>query len=257
MRQALDRLAHRAWSNRKGTTEPALAPNSRPDTALSKGMPGTALDSQGMARLALNRTISSLVPSPRGPQAFLDPPSPAVIPLSNGRHAALASNIANRHTSNPNSRDIVAHNASAGEYAYGNAAGRRNSATSRDTSLTLRTSRSDASALAASTNRAGLAGASNDLVLKREETALMPSSTARESEIGSALQLPRAEHQLRQKVQRHLDCPVLVSAGGCLLCSACVRMCVCLVSHAACLSESVLVSVSVCDYYAIHHMPSA
>ena len=52
MRQALDRLAQRAWSNRKGLPEPAL-----------------------------DRSISSPMLSPRmHPQALLDPQSPAVIP---------------------------------------------------------------------------------------------------------------------------------------------------------------------------------
>ena len=91
MRQALDRLAQRAWTNRKGLPEPAL-----------------------------DRNTSNPMLSPRtNPQAFLDPPSPAVIPSSGNRQSA-AHNASNRN------------NATALNRRDGATGHRRDSATSRD-----------------------------------------------------------------------------------------------------------------------------
>lgn len=91
MRQALDRLAQRAWTNRKGLPEPAL-----------------------------DRNTSSPMLSPRtNPQAFLDPPSPAVIPSAANRHGA------SNHGSNRN-------NGMALNRRDGATGHRRDSATSRD-----------------------------------------------------------------------------------------------------------------------------
>lgn len=60
MRQALDRLAQRAWTNRKGLPEPAL-----------------------------DRNTSSPMLTPRtNPQDFLDPPSSVVIPSAANRQSA-------------------------------------------------------------------------------------------------------------------------------------------------------------------------
>ena len=92
MRQALDRLANRAWSNRKGLPEPAL-----------------------------DRSTSSPMLSPRArSQAFLDPPSPAVIPSAANRHNASAVHNGNRNNGMASNRQGA---------ATGN---RRDSATSRD-----------------------------------------------------------------------------------------------------------------------------
>ena len=88
MRQALDRLANRAWSNRKGLLEPAL-------------------DSP------------TLSPRARS-QAFLDPPSPAVIPSTASRHNASAVHNSSRNNAMASNRQGA---------ATGN---RRDSATSRD-----------------------------------------------------------------------------------------------------------------------------
>ena len=92
MRQALDRLANRAWSNRKGLPEPAL-----------------------------DRSTSSPMLSPRArSQAFLDPPSPAVIPSAANRHHASAVQNSNRNNATASNRQGA---------MTGN---RRDSATSRD-----------------------------------------------------------------------------------------------------------------------------
>ena len=92
MRQALDRLAQRAWSNRKGLPEPAL-----------------------------DRSTSSPMAPPRiSPQVFQDPPSPAVIPSAANRTHATALHGANRHHVWGSGRNSG---------AVGN---RRDSATSRD-----------------------------------------------------------------------------------------------------------------------------
>ena len=97
MRQALDRLAQRAWTNRKGLPEPG----------------------------PLDRSTSSPMLSPRtNPQAFLDPPSPAVIPSTANRQAAPA-----LHGNRNNVLSSHRHG--------GAAANRRDSATSRDMTGTM------------------------------------------------------------------------------------------------------------------------
>ena len=195
MRQALDRLAQRAWSNRKGTPDP---------------------------NPVLNRTISSLTPDPSSAQALQDPPSPVAIPAST-RHVALASGISNRNNSFSHSRhpDSSANAAGytnrdglSGESAQGysnrngrvsagHAVGSRNSATSRDARLPLRSVVSDASALLGKTRLplAGASQASTALVVRSEDMALIPSSSNAGSARGQIQDVPRAEHQLNQKVR--------------------------------------------------------
>ena len=195
MRQALDRLAQRAWSNRKGTLDP---------------------------NPVLNRTISDLTPHPGSAQALQDPPSPAAIPATT-RHAALASGIGNRNNSLSHSRhadssanaagytnqdglsgDIVqGYSNRNGRVSAGHAVGSRNSATSRDTRLPLRSVASDASALLGKTRLAlaGTSQASTALALRSEDMALIPSSSNTGSARGEIQDVPRAEHQLRQKVR--------------------------------------------------------
>ena len=203
MRQALDRLAQRAWSNRKGT----------PDTSS-----------------LLTRTISSPAPSPRPSQAFLDPPSPAALPSTSSRRAALAPS---RNNSNTNRADSTngAHQGSANPagyisrndvnserpdgyrqgharlgnsgYAGGSAVGRRNSATSRDTSLPLRSVASEAVALLSGSSRLPLAGtsqASSALALRSTDTAVVPSGSTGQTAAGDVQDVSRADYQLRQKV---------------------------------------------------------
>ncbi|KAL0047798.1 hypothetical protein WJX82_000192 [Trebouxia sp. C0006] len=149
MRQALDRLAQRAWSNRKGTPDP---------------------------NPALNRTISSLTPDLGPTQALQDPPSPAAIPATT-RHAALASGISNRNNSLSHSRHAE---------SSANAAG-----------YTNRDGLSGESAHGHS-NRNGRA--STALVVRSEDTALIPSSSNAGSVRWQIQDVPRAEHQLKQKV---------------------------------------------------------
>lgn len=195
MRQALDRLAQRAWSNRKGTPDP---------------------------NPVLNKTISGRPPNPSSAQALQDPPSPAAIPATT-RHAALASGISNRNTSMSHSRhadssanaagytnqdglsgDIVqGYSNRNGRVSAGHAVGSRNSATSRDTRLPLRSVASDASALLGKTRLAlaGTSQASTALALRSEDMALIPSSSNTGSARGEIQDVPRAEHQLRQKVR--------------------------------------------------------
>ena len=195
MRQALDRLAQRAWSNRKGTPDP---------------------------NPVLNKTISGRPPNPSSAQALQDPPSPAAIPATT-RHAALASGISNRNTSMSHSRhadssanaagytnqdglsgDIVqGYSNRNGRVSAGHAVGSRNSATSRDTRLPLRSVARDASALLGKTRLAlaGTSQASTALALRSEDMALIPSSSNTGSARGEIQDVPRAEHQLRQKVR--------------------------------------------------------
>lgn len=195
MRQALDRLAQRAWSNRKGTPDP---------------------------NPVLNKTISGRPPNPSSAQALQDPPSPAAIPATT-RHAALASGISNRNTSMSHSRhadssanaagytnqdglsgDIVqGYSNRNGRVSAGHAVGSRNSATSRDTRLPLRSVASDASALLGKTRLAlaGTSQASTALALRSEDMALIPSSSNTGSAREEIQDVPRAEHQLRQKVR--------------------------------------------------------
>ncbi|DBB12109.1 TPA: hypothetical protein ACH3X3_006220 [Trebouxia sp. C0006] len=194
MRQALDRLAQRAWSNRKGTPDP---------------------------NPALNRTISSLTPDLGPTQALQDPPSPAAIPATT-RHAALASGISNRNNSLSHSRHAESsanaagytnrdglsgesahgHSNRNGRVSAGHAVGSRNSATSRDTRLPLRSVVSDASELLGKTRLplASASQASTALVVRSEDTALIPSSSNAGSVRWQIQDVPRAEHQLKQKV---------------------------------------------------------
>jgi len=195
MRQALDRLAQRAWSNRKGTPDP---------------------------NPVLNKTISGRPPNPSSAQALQDPPSPAAIPATT-RHAALASGISNRNTSMSHSRhadssanaagytnqdglsgEIVrGYSNRNGRVSAGHAVGSRNSATSRDTRLPLRSVARDASALLGKTRLAlaGTSQASTALALRSEDMALIPSSSNTGSAREEIQDVPRAEHQLRQKVR--------------------------------------------------------
>ncbi len=197
MRQALDRLAQRAWSNRKG------APDPNP---------------------VFNRTISGLTPNPNpGPaQALQDPPSPAAIPATT-RHAALASGISYRNNSLSHSRHADSSANAAGytnrdglssesaqgysnrngRVSAGHAVGSRNSATSRDTRMPLRSFVSDASALLGKTRLplAGTSQASTALVVRSEDMALIPSSSNAGSARGEIQDVSRAEHQLEQKVR--------------------------------------------------------
>ncbi len=195
MRQALDRLAQRAWSNRKGTPDPDPV---------------------------LNRTLSSLTPDPSPAQALQDPQSPAAIPATS-RHAALASGISNRNNSMSHSRHADSSSNAAGytnrdglssgsaqgysnvngRVSAGHAVGSRNSATSRDTRLPLRSVVSDASALLGKTRLplASASQASTALVLRSEDMALIPSSSNAGSARGETQDVPRAEHQLKQKVR--------------------------------------------------------
>jgi len=187
MRQALDRLAQRAWSNRKGTPDP---------------------------NPVLNRTISSLTPNHSSAQALQDPQSPAAIPATT-RHAALASGISNRNSSLSHSRhadssanaagytnrdglsseSVQGYSNRNGRVSAGHAVGSRNSATSRDTRLPLRSVVSDVSALA------GTSQASTALVVRSEDMALTPSSSNAGSARGEIQDVSRAEHQLTQKVR--------------------------------------------------------
>ena len=242
MRQALDRLAQRAWSNRKGPPEPAL-----------------------------DRSISSPKLSPRTrSQAFLDPPSPAVIPSAANRHNALAVPSSNRNNvmalnrqgaATGNRRDSATSRDLTGMQSYQPATsllpacsqpatsllpasvlqvqqgfllvcvvhvpvgmsrhtdmGRRNSASNRDTSLTLRPSGSDGSALGSAlgssmTRRStmqydsqaaapGMQQSNRALAVRPGNCqALVPSSAGRElATLDEGEDVPRAEHQLRQKV---------------------------------------------------------
>ena len=195
MRQALDRLAQRAWSNRKGTPDP---------------------------NPVLNKTISGRPPNPSSAQALQDPPSPAAIPATT-RHDAVASGISNRNTSMSHSRhadssanaagytnqdglsgDIVqGYSNRNGRVSAGHAVGSRNSATSRDTRLPLRSVARDASALLGKTRLAlaGTSQASTALALRSEDMALIPSSSNTGSAREEIQDVPRAEHQLRQKVR--------------------------------------------------------
>ncbi|DBA94296.1 hypothetical protein WJX77_005306 [Trebouxia sp. C0004] len=194
MRQALDRLAQRAWSNRKGT----------PDTDP-----------------VLGKTISGRTSNPSTAQALQDPPSPAAIPATT-RHAALASRISNRNAGMSHSRHTESSGSAAGytnrdglsgetvqgysnrngRVSAGHALGSRNSATSRDTRLPLRSVASDASAMLGKT-RLSLAVTnqpSTALALRAEDMALIPSSSKAGSAWGETQDVPRAEHQLKQKV---------------------------------------------------------
>ena len=195
MRQALDRLAQRAWSNRKGTPDPDPV---------------------------LNRAISGLTPKPDSAHALQDPQSPAAIPAST-RHAALASGINNRNNSLSHSRHadssanaagytnrdgligvtVQGYSNGNGRVSAGHVVGSRNSATSRDTRSPLRSVVSDACGLLGKTQLplAGTSQASTALALRSEDMALIPSSSNAGSARGEIQDVPWAEHQLKQKVR--------------------------------------------------------
>lgn len=88
-------------------------------------------------------------------------------------------------------------------YASGNAVGRRNSATSRDTSLPLRSVASEAVTLLGGTSRLPLAGtsqASSALALRSTDAAVIPSGSTGQTAVGDVQDVSKADYQLRQKV---------------------------------------------------------
>lgn len=96
--------------------------------------------------------------------------------------------------------------------------GRRNSGTSRDTSLTLRPSNSNATALVPSSRRSStqdtalaLQQPSQAMVVRSGSSGLMPSSGAGEFALLDEEEMPKAEHQLRQKVLLALQSLLLFS----------------------------------------------
>lgn len=195
MRQALDRLAQRAWTHRRGTPDP----------------------SRGTFEPGLHRTSSSPSSSPthsrspRPSQALLDPHSPIANPSASTRRATAS--FADHSYARPSqlagqrgdfSGDYVRGsllgqgNRSFTGAAFGQAHSSRHSATSRDTSVPLRTAASDLTMTLPVTSASASGQASTALVPRAENSAELSLA---ESE---AAQAPRAEHQLRTKVSHAL-----------------------------------------------------